>query len=155
MLSKRRFANNDLLNEIMEDFFSSPFSSHEWKYSGLNPLTKTNISDNLPSTNVVETKGDYQYELATPGFDKQDITVKLENNTLTIKGEKIIEDKKSDKDYLSKEFHFQKFSRTFDVPDNVVLDEIFAKVENGITTLFLPKEKLGKKESVKRTIDII
>lgn len=151
MLSKR----SDFFNELMEDFFSTPFSTHEWKYGGLKPLTKTSISENLPSTNVVETKGDYQYELATPGFDKEDIKVNLENNTLTIKGEKMIEDKKTDRDYLSKEFHFHKFSRTFDVPDNVVLDEIYAKVESGITTLFLPKEKIGKKESVKRTIDII
>jgi HSP20 family protein len=152
----KKYSTNDLLEKFFnEDFFTNPFSEYEWKYNGRSPLTKQSISDNLPSTNVVETKGDYQYELATPGFDKQDIKVKLENNTLTIKGEKIIEDKRSDKDYLSKEFHFQKFSRSFDVPDNVVLDEIFAKVENGITTLFLPKEKLGKKESVKRTIDII
>lgn len=151
MLSKR----SDFFNELMEDFFATPFNTYEWKYGGKKPITKQTISENLPSTNVVETKGDYQYELATPGFDKRDITVKLEGNVLTIKGEKIIEDKKSDKDYLSKEFHFQKFSRTFDVPDNVVLDEIYAKVESGITTLFLPKEKLGKKESVKRTIDII
>jgi HSP20 family protein len=154
MLS-RRFNSNDLLNELMEDFFATPFTTHEWKYGGKKPISKQNISENLPSTNVVETKGDYQYELATPGFNKRDISVSLEGNVLTIKGEKIIEDKKSDRDYLSKEFHFQKFSRTFDVPDNVVLDEIYAKVDSGITTLFLPKEKIGKKESVNRTVDVI
>jgi HSP20 family protein len=154
----RRYNNaNELFNELMGDFFDNPFNETEWKFTNnkKTPLRKEKISENLPSTNVVETKGDYQYELATPGFDKGEVKIKLENNVLTIKGEKIIGDKKSDRDYLSKEFHFHRFSRSFDVPDNVVLDEIYARVENGITTLFLPKEKLGKKESVKRNIDIV
>lgn len=150
-----KFKSNDLLNEIFEEFFTAPFNSYEWKYGSKNGLEKRSISENLPSTNVIETKGDYQYELATPGFNKEDITINLEDNILTIKGVKIIDDKKSDKDYLSKEFHFQKFTRSFDIPENIVLDEIYAKVENGITTLFLPKEKLGKKETVKRKIDIV
>lgn len=154
-MSLKRLNGNVLINELFEDFFTNPLTTYEWRYNGKKPLTKTNISDNLPATNIVETKGDYQYELATPGFDKKDIKVDLNASVLTIKGEKTVEDKKSDKDYLSKEFHFYKFSRTFDVPDNVVLDEIYAKVENGITTLFLPKEKIGKKESAKRTIDVI
>lgn len=152
----KRYNANDLLREFFNDeFFSNPFNEYEWKYGNKKPLEKRSVSDNLPSTNVVETKGDFQYELATPGFDKRDVSVELDGTSLTIKGEKIIQDKVKDKDYLSKEFHFQKFSRTFDVPENVVLDEIYAKVESGITTLFLPKEKLGKPEKVKRSVDIV
>ena len=151
MLQKR----NDLFTEILENFFNSPFHQNEWRYDGNKQLVKRDISENLPSANVIETKGDFQYELATPGFDKHDISIGLENNVLTIKGEKIIEENKKEKDYLSKEFHFQKFKRSFDVPENVVLDEIYAKIDNGITTLFLPKEKIGKKESLKRSIDIV
>ena len=160
MLSKRLKTFNtesstDLINELMEDFFNTPFTTYEWSFGGKKPLEKRNISSNLPYTNVIETKGDYQYELATPGFDKKDITINLEGNNLTIKGEKTNENSSSEKDFLSKEYHFQKFSRTYNVPENIVLDEIYAKIENGVTTIFLPKEKIGKKESTKRTIDIV
>ncbi len=141
------------MTSLMEDFLSS-FGETDLSNKG-NEVYNRNISENLPSTNIVETKGDYQYELSTPGFSKENIEINLDDTTLTIKGERVTENTNNDRDYLSKEFHSQKFSRSFNVPENIVLDEIYAKVENGITTLFLPKEKIGKTKKTKRGIEII
>lgn len=146
---------NDFFSKMVEEFFTTPLEYRGKTKTNNNLLENRSISENLPSTNIVETKGDYQYELSTPGFTKKDITVNLTENVITIKGERTIENVNNDRDYLSKEFHSQKFSRTFNVPDNTVLDEIYAKVENGITTLYFPKEKLGKTKTTKRKIDII
>ena len=140
------------MTSLMEDFLSS-FGEPDLSNKG-NEVYNRNISENLPSTNIVETKGDYQYELLTPGFDRENIKIELDDNVLTIRGERLIENN-IERDYITKEFYSQKFSRTFTVPEGIVLDEIYAKVENGITTLFLPKEKLGKTKKVNRNIEII
>jgi HSP20 family molecular chaperone IbpA len=125
-----RIRGNDPFFGMFEDFFATPVNYGRTLRNETN--NNRNISENLPSTNVVETKGDYQYELLTPGFNRENIKIELDDTVLTIK-----------------------FSRTFTVPEGIVLDEIYAKVENGITTLFLPKEKLGKTEKVNRNIEII
>lgn len=153
MRIRKRVTEPFFMTSLMEDFLSS-IGETELTNKG-NEVYNRNISENLPSTNVVETKGDYQYELSTPGFCKENIKINLDDTTLTIKGERLSENTNNDRDYLSKEFHSQKFSRTFNVPENIVLDEIYAKVENGITTLFLPKEKLGKTTKINRDIEII
>jgi HSP20 family protein len=141
---------NDPFANLVEEFFSLPVGYRNEKREYNN-----NISENRVLANLLETKGDYQYELSTPGFSKEEITINLNENTLSIKGEKNVESTNTDKDYLTKEFYSQKFFRTFNVPENIVLDEIYAKVENGITTLFLPKEKLGKTTKINRDIEII
>ena len=141
---------NDPFANLVEEFFSLPVGYRNEKREYNN-----NISENRVLANLLETKGDYQYELSTPGFSKEEITINLNENTLSIKGEKNVESTNTDKDYLTKEFYSQKFSRTFNVPENIVLDEIYAKVENGITILFLPKEKLGKTTKINRDIEII
>ena len=137
---------------MFEDFFATPVNYGRTLRNETN--NNRNISENIPSTNIVETKGDYQYELLTPGFDRENIKIELDDNVLTIRGERLVENN-TERDYLTKEFYSQKFSRTFTVPEGIVLDEIYAKVENGITTLFLPKEKLGKTTKINRDIEII
>ena len=153
MRIRKRVTEPFFMTSLMEDFLSS-FEGSDLSNKD-NEVYNRNISENLPSTNIVETKGDYQYELSTPGFSRENIKINLDDTTLTIKGERVTENTNNDRDYLSKEFHSQKFSRTFNVPENIVLDEIYAKVENGITTLFLPKEKLGKTTKINRDIEII
>jgi HSP20 family protein len=148
-----KIRGNDPFFNMFEEFFTPPVNYGRSLRNETNN-TNRNISENLPSTNIVETKGDYQYELLTPGFDKENIKIELDDNTLTVRGERLVENN-TERDYLTKEFYSQKFSRTFTTPEGVVLDEIYAKVENGITTLFLPKEKLGKTKKVNRNIEII
>ena len=147
-----KIRRNDPFFNMFEDFFATPVNYGRTLRNETN--NNRNISENLPSTNIVETKGDYQYELLTPGFDRENIKIELDDNVLTIRGERLIENN-LERDYITKEFYSQKFSRTFTVPEGIVLDEIYAKVENGITTLFLPKEKLGKTKKVNRNIEIV
>ena len=119
-----------------------------------NDKSKNEYGQNLPSTNVYEDEWSYKYELATPGFIKKDLSVELENNIITVRGEKKLNNKKDNGDYISKEYHSTKFHRSFNLPENIVADEVYAKVENGITTLFLPKEKPTKNKNLSKTIEI-
>jgi len=155
------------MNEIIKEFFmNEPMIDSFWGGTTLYPflsklnnnpehLTKNNrYSNNFPATNVFEDEWSYRFELATPGFTKKDLRIELENGVVTVWGEKKIDNKKQKGEYLSKEYHSSKFYRTFTLPENVVCDEIHGKVDNGITTLFLPKEKPTASKSVSKTIEI-
>ena len=147
-------------NEFLKDFLNEDFfwsnSTHNPFLKGITnnvPVNRREYSQNLPTTNVFEDEWSYKYELATPGFTKKDLTVELENNMLTVKGERVVEHKDNG-EYISKEYHSTKFYRSFPLPENVVADEIHAKVNNGITTLFLPKLTPTKNKKENRKIEI-
>ena len=145
---------NDFIKEFMnDDFFGRSYEINIPKIR-TNNLKRRDYSDNTTPTNVYEDEWSYRYELSTPGFTKKDLTIKIEENVLEVKGERKTENKKDKGEYISKEYHTSKFFRTFNLPENVVLDEVHAKVENGITILFLPKVTPTKKKNGSRTIDI-
>jgi HSP20 family protein len=130
-----------------EDIFPS-YNNLRLRYTPLN-----NVSNNLPSTNVFEDEWVYKFEIITPGLTKEDLSIDIKGETLTFKGDRKFE--KTEKgDYLTKEYHYNKFERSFEIPSNVVSEEIYAKTENGITTIFLPKEKPTKTKSYKRKVNI-
>ena len=146
---------NDFLREFINDDFFGGFNSRiSLPKRNNNGLTKREYSENTPSTNVYEDEWSYRYELSTPGFTKKDLTITLENSLLEVKGERTVENKKDKGEYVSKEYHSSKFFRSFNLPENVVLDEVHAKVENGITILYLPKVAPTKNKKVSRSIEI-
>ena len=151
------------LNEILKDLFTH--NDYFWSNSTItpflnkvtenNPLRKDrDYAQNLPPTNIYEDEWSYRYELSTPGFIKNNLSVELDNNVLTIRGERKNTNKKETGEYIAKEYHSNKFYRSFNLPENVVGDEIHAKVDNGITTLFIPKEKPTKTKNLTKTIEI-
>jgi HSP20 family protein len=149
-------------NEFLKDFFSEDLfwsnSTHNPFLRGTTnnlPVSRREYSQNLPSTNVYEDEWSFRYELATPGFTKKELTVELENNVLTVSGIKKGNNKKETTgEYISKEYHSTKFYRSFPLPENVVVDEIHAKVENGVTTLYLPKVTPTTTRKENRKIEI-
>lgn len=149
-----RNLNNFFREFINDDLFSKSFTEFRLPKIEFDNSYNTDYSDNTPSTNVYEDQWSYRYELSTPGFSKKELTVKIEKNILEVKGERKSENKKDKGEYITKEYHTTKFFRSFNLPENVVLDEIHAKVENGITTLFLPKEKPTKNKSISRNVEI-
>ena len=111
------------------------------------------FSTNIPSTNIFEDEWGYRYEIITPGISKGNLSIEINGETLSFKGEHKLE-KTENGDYISKEYHYNKFHRTFDIHTNVVSEEIYAKTENGITTIYLPKEKLSETKSYNRKVTI-
>ena len=155
----RRDLNNLLKEFLNEDFLTNfhydPFLSLQRFTNKNNNETNTHdYSQNLPATNVFEDEWSYRFELATPGFTKKDLKIELDSNILNIKGERKVENKKGVGEYISKEYHSTKFYRSFTLPENVVADEIHAKSQNGITTLFLPKVTPTKSKNLCKSIEI-
>lgn len=116
--------------------------------TGKNPQAGTCM---MPSADVYETDNEYVFEFELPGFTKEDVKVKVEDNVLTVSSE-IKEEKKEEKDksYHIIERRYGSFKRQFSLPENVDVANIDAKFENGVLELKVQK----KEEEKKRAIDV-
>ena len=96
-----------------------------------------------PAANVSEDEKNYMLELALPGFTKEEITIKFEDEVLTITaGRQPKEDEKGPK-YTWNEFGYKsKYERSFQLPETVNADEISAAFDNGILRVTLPKKEV-------------
>jgi len=102
----------------------------------------------VPSVNTREDESAYVVEVDLPGVKKEDIKVNIdpEKRTLTISGERKFKEEVKKEDYYKIESSYGKFMRTFSLPENVDLDNIDAKTEEGVLHITLPKVKQEEKE---------
>lgn len=103
----------------------------------------------LPRTNIEEKDDSYSFTMEMPGLAKKDVEVAVENDTLTVKGEKTVETN-DDKGMLRREIRSSKFERSFSLGHEVDQENIKAKMEEGVLTITLPKksDKVGRKVDV-------
>jgi HSP20 family protein len=96
-----------------------------------------------PAANVSEDENNYTIELALPGFSKEEISIKFEEEVLTVTaGRQPKEDVKGPK-YTWNEFGFKsKYERSFQLPETINADSISAAFENGILRIALPKKEV-------------
>ena len=133
---------NNWIPTVFNDLFNSDF------------MPRANAT--APAINVKESDKAYTVELAAPGMKKEDFNVHInDEGNLIIKMEQKQEKKEEDKNtrYLRREFSYSKFEQTLILPDDVVRDQISAKVEHGVLTVELPKQ-VEEKVKVSRQIDI-
>ncbi len=107
-----------------------------------------------PAVNVKEDTDGFSLALAAPGYGKEDIEIKIDDNVLTISSEKK-EDAtaKEGEKFTRKEFKYAAFKRTFTLPDTVDATKIGANYENGILNISIPKKEEAKPVPA-RTIEI-
>jgi HSP20 family protein len=103
----------------------------------------------MPATNVVENEKEFEIEIATPGMEKEDIKISVENNLLTISSEKESKKEEKEKNYTRREFSFGSFCRSFTLPKTVNVDQIKANYEKGILKIALPKKEEEKTKLTK------
>ena len=104
----------------------------------------------VPSIDISETEKGFEILAQVPGIHKEDITVNLDNNRLTISGERKREKEESGKKFHRVETQYGTFSRSFQLPDNIDQESIKASYENGILAISISK----KEEEAKRQIEI-
>ena len=104
-----------------------------------NEFNQTMRKDFVP-VNVKETEKSYQLEVVAPGFEKSDFKVNLDQNLLTISGEKKNEGKENEKQ-IRKEYSYHSFKRSFTIDEKIDATSIDANYVNGVLTLNLPKKE--------------
>ena len=108
----------------------------------LEPALKTEMK-----CDIYEKDGNYNIVIDVPGYDKENINIECDNGYLTITAEKTEEDSEESKNYIRRERHYGKFSRSFYVGD-VDADTIEAEFKQGTLVVSVPKleEKVTKKQ---------
>lgn len=122
-------------NSLFEDLFQnipSTYMKNDWNAA---------FSNGFVPVNIRETAEAYEVEVVAPGMDKSEFKVNIENNLLTISGEKKTENKEETERQVKREFSFRAFSRSFTLDDTIDSSRIAAKYENGILHLTLPKKE--------------
>lgn len=127
-----------------EELFPS-FSSIIEDFWGKDYVKKMETSTTMPAVNVSETEEAFEVEVAAPGFKKEEFSIKLYNNLLTISSEHKEEMESEERKITRKEFNYTKFTRSFTLPDNVDRDNIDATYTDGLLKLKLLKKELTKK----------
>ena len=121
------------INRMFEDFFRGG-------------LEDTNLmtSSWSPAVDLAETGEEFLAKVELPGVDKNDIKITMENNVLTIRGEKQQEKKEKDVNFHRVERYYGSFQRSFELPGNVKNDKIDAEFNDGILTIRMPKAEEAK-----------
>ncbi|HMN04913.1 MAG TPA: Hsp20/alpha crystallin family protein [Flavobacteriales bacterium] len=94
----------------------------------------------MPRVNITENGEGFKLEMQAPGLGKEDLTINLENDVLTISAEKEHEDLKEGERYTRREFTKSSFSRSFRLPDTVDAAKINAEHLNGVLVVSIPKK---------------
>ena len=106
----------------------------------------------VPSANVKENSKGFVIELSAPGFNKKDINIEVDDKMLKIYSEIKNDVENKDETIIKREFHYNSFERSFQLPENVNAEKIKANYNDGILSIEIPK--MEKEEKKKRLIDI-
>jgi len=134
--------NNESLKSFLgsDDFFNHDFIQED---------------SLMPAMNIKEHDNDFEIEFAAPGFSKKDFEITIENNTLNVCGEKKQEKEEDEDGYTCKEFSYNSFKRTLNLPKSINTDQdVKATYNNGILKLNLQK-KPEAKEQPKKMIEVL
>jgi HSP20 family protein len=102
-----------------------------------------------PSVDILETDNELVLKADVPGVELKDIDIRIENGTLTVKGERKFEREEKNKGFHRLERSYGSFVRYFTLPDTVDTENVKADYQNGVLTITLPKKEVAKPKAIK------
>jgi HSP20 family protein len=131
-----------------------PASTRELLRDSMIPSNMMNVFDSLfndtaakfernvfftPRTDIVENAKSFDVHVSLPGLKKEDIKIDVEGDMLTISGERKLKNETNEEKFHMVESFYGKFSRSFNLPENVDKENIDAELADGILKLSIPK----------------
>lgn len=126
------------MNRMFDEFFRGDISVDESFFN----------RDWSPAVDIAENNNEYIIKAELPGLQKEEVKISIENNILTIRGERKNEQEKKETNYHRIERSYGMFERSFAVPGTVKTSEIDAQFKDGILTLTLPKAEETKPKMI-------
>jgi HSP20 family protein len=117
---------------LFNDFFGMDFYPTHYRSNGYK---------NLPAVNIAEDDNGFTLEIAAPGLEKKDFRIDIDNDRLTISSVKEEKSEKVHDNYTRREFAYNRFNRSFTLPETVDPEKITAVHKNGILTVSIPKRE--------------
>jgi HSP20 family protein len=113
---------------------------------------ESNLTPWAPAVDIYETENELVVKADLPDVNPQDLDIRVENNILTIRGERKFATKVNEDNYLRIERAYGSFSRSFSLANSVNSDAIKADYQNGVLTLSLPKREEAKPKQIKVSV---
>jgi HSP20 family protein len=149
-LPTKRFNPTLRPRSIFEPFFSEFFDEEENSiFDRMMQLTRWN--ERMGSMDFEKTEKDYTISVDVPGLMKEDIHIDIDEGNMRISAERKPREKKEGVEYLASERSYRRFERIFRLPEDVDLEKVDTKMENGVLTLTIGR-KVNKKSA--KTIEI-
>ena len=139
-------------NSTLNDFVPTTFSNLIDKFFNESLSRQGGAAYSfVPKVDIVETEKAFEIHAALPGMNKEDFKIDLNDNFLTISGERKFTSEKESNNFRSIETQYGTFSRSFAMPENVDASKISAQYTNGVLALVIPKYE---KKTLKTTIKV-
>ncbi len=145
IIQKDPFTGLTSRQDRMNQFFNQVFGGLEG-FGFEQPLTSANF---LPPVDILEDEHNITLQAEIPGVKEEDLNITLENNLLTIAGERKFQDEEKKDNFHRIERRYGKFTRTFTLPAGVDTQNVNATFENGVLNITLPKREEFKPKQVK------
>jgi HSP20 family protein len=126
-------ANIRVFEDAFNRFFTEPQTNRPW----------------TPAVDIYETENDLVVKADLPEVELKDIDVRVENQTLTIAGERKFEKQDNVAGYHRIERSYGNFTRSFAVPNSFDTEKIAASFKNGVLSVSLPKKEAAKPRQIK------
>lgn len=139
-------------NSVLNDYVPTTFSNLIDRFFN-ETVSRTGGSaySFVPRVDIVENDKAFEVHVAVPGMNKEDFSIDVKDNFLTISGERKFTQEKKDVNFHSIETQYGTFSRSFGLPENVDAAKISATYVNGILVITIPKDE---KKTLKTTIKV-
>jgi HSP20 family protein len=133
----REFATlQDRLNRLFQNSFGESQDS----------LTTSSFS---PAVDVYEDEHAVNLKIEVPGIDEEDLDIRVENNTLTVHGERKFEKEEKEENFRRVERQYGSFTRSFSLPQTVDSENVSANYDKGMLKISLPKKAEAKPKQIK------
>jgi HSP20 family protein len=136
-----------------------PFREFTTLQDRMNRLFQSSVSEGreealstssfAPAVDVYEDEHNVVLKIEVPGIDEKDIDVRIENNTLTVHGERKFEKEEKEENYRRIERQYGSFTRSFTLPTTVDAEKVSANYEKGILKVTLSKKAEAKPKQIK------
>ena len=130
----------DQVNRLFEDNLTRDGSGH------------ADLATWAPPVDIYETEHELVVKADLPDLQDKDIDVRVENNTLTIRGERKFDTDVNEDNYLRVERSYGSFTRSFSLPNTVSSESIRADYHNGVLTLRMAKREESKPKQIKISV---
>jgi HSP20 family protein len=145
------------MNRLEQPFRGATTLQEQINHLFGNGLARTAEESNLtpwaPAVDIYETENELVVKADLPDVNPQDLDIRVENNILTIRGERKFEKNVHEDNYLRIERCYGSFSRSFALANSVQLESIQADYQNGVLTLSLPKREEAKPKQIKVSVN--
>jgi HSP20 family protein len=118
-------------------------------YSPQGPEEALTTTSYAPPVDIYEDEHHITLKLEVPGIDEKDIDVRIDNNTLTVHGERKIEKEEKEENFRRVERQYGSFTRSFTLPSSVVPAHVSANYDKGVLKINLAKKAEAKPKQIK------